>query len=236
MYIDIHSHILPGIDDGAKDEGVALEMLRIAQNSGTRNIVATPHYVHGNTRYGYATIIEKCSKLNRLAADAGINVTVYPGCEVFICPELIELYEQGLIGTLAESSYMLIEFPMMSMPTYIDEVFYNLQLKGITPIIAHPERYSEIQNEVILLENYVSRGIQVQVNSGSITGTYGREAKKAALKLLEKGLVHFIASDAHSDRTRNPDLSKAAKVVERKFGAKVREDMFTYNPTKITKA
>ena len=131
---------------------------------------------------------------------------------------------------------MLIEFPMMSMPTYIDEVFYNLQLKGITPIIAHPERYSEIQNEVILLENYVLRGIQVQVNSGSITGTYGREAKKAALKLLEKGLVHFIASDAHSDRTRNPDLSKAAKVVERKFGAKVREDMFTYNPTKITKA
>ena len=87
----------------------------------------------------------------------------------------------------------------------------------------------------MLLDNYVSRGIQVQINSGSITGMYGMEAKKTALRLLEQGLVHYVASDAHSDRTRSPDLSKAAKIVERKFGSRVREDLFTSNPMKLIK-
>lgn len=233
MYIDIHSHIIPGIDDGAKDEGVTLEMLRIAQNSGTRHIIATPHYVYGNTRYGYATIIEKCSELNRLAADAGINVTVHPGCEVFICPELIELYEQGLIGTLAESSYMLVEFPMMSIPPYTDEVLYNLQLKGITPIIAHPERYIEIQCEPLIMEVYKDRGILAQVNSGSIAGIYGMKIKKTVMRLIKEGWVQFVASDAHSAVRRNPDMSKEAAIIEKKFGLKMHNDLFTLNPSKI---
>ena len=235
MYIDIHCHIIPGIDDGALNYDMALNMLRIAQKSGTRHIIATPHYVHGNTRYGFGTIIEKCAELNKLAENQGIDVVGYPGCEIFITPELIDLYNQKLIETLAVSKYMLIEFPMMSIPTYTDDILYKLQLKGITPIIAHPERYSEIQYKPELIESFVKRGILAQVNSGSITGMYGREAKKTALKLLRMGLVHFIASDAHSDNNRKPDLSKAAKVIERKFGAKVTEDLFINNPLKIIK-
>lgn len=236
MYIDIHCHIIPGIDDGAQNYDVALNMLRIAQENGTRKIIATPHFVHGTTRYGFSTIKEKCVELNQLAQNHGIDIGVYPGFEVFITPELIDLYEQKLIETLAASEYMLIEFPMMSIPAYTDDILYKLQLKGVTPIIAHPERYSEIQNNLKLLENFVMRGVQFQVNSGSITGMYGRESKKTALKLIEKGLIHFIASDAHSYRTRSPDLSQAAKVIEKKFGAKLREDLFTNNPMKIIKA
>jgi len=235
MYIDIHCHIIPGIDDGALNYDVAIKMLRIAQKNGTEKIIATPHYVHGNTRYGYSTIIEKCAELNHIAQIHGLDIRVYPGCEVFITPELIDLYEQKLIETLAGSEYMLVEFPLISIPIYTDDILYQLQLKGITPIIAHPERYSEIQNNIMLLDNYVSRGIQVQINSGSITGMYGMEAKKTALRLLEQGLVHYVASDAHSDRTRSPDLSKAAKIAERKFGSRVREDLFTSNPMKLIK-
>lgn len=233
MYIDIHSHIIPGIDDGARDESVALKMLKMAQQSGTGHIIATPHYVYGNTRYGFATIIEKCEALNRLAASAGINITVYPGCEVFITPELIELYEQGLIGTLANSCYMLVEFPMMSIPSYTDNVLYNLQLKGITPIIAHPERYSEIQYDSERLKSFIDRGILAQVNSGSITGVYGRESKKSVMRIIKEGLVQFVASDAHSASGRNPDMSKAAAIIEKKYGSKMRNDLFSLNPTKI---
>lgn len=233
MYIDIHCHIISDIDDGAKDEAMALEMLKIAERKGTGHIIATPHYVYGNTRYGFNTIIEKCEALNRLAASAGINITVYPGCEVFITPELIELYEQGLIGTLANSRYMLVEFPMMSIPPYTDNVLYNLQLKGITPIIAHPERCSEIQYDPERLKSFIDRGILAQVNSGSITGLYGRESKKTAMRLIKEDLVQFVASDAHSASGRNPDMSKAAAIIEKNYGLKMRNDLFSLNPTKI---
>lgn len=208
-------------------------MLKIAYKTGTRHIIATPHYVYGNTRYAFGTISEKCIELNRLAKRAGVEVNVYPGCEIFISPELLELYEQKLIDTLNRSEYMLIEFPMMSIPLYTDDILYKLQLKGITPIIAHPERYSEIQYNPEILENFVRRGILVEVNSGSITGLHGMVVKKTAMKLLEKGLVHFVASDAHSERHRSPDLSKAVKVVEKKFGTKLRENLFTNNAMKL---
>jgi len=208
-------------------------MLRIALKSGTRHIIATPHYVYGNARYGFGTIAEKCTKFNKLAKSAGIDVMIYPGCEVYINPELLELYDQRLIDTLNQSGYMLVEFPMTYIPPYADEILYKLQLRGITPIIAHPERHGVIQYNNEILENYIKRGILAEVNSGSITGLHGLAVKRTAMKLLEKGLVHFIASDAHSDRYRTPDLSKAARIVEKRFGTKTMEDLFTNNPMKL---
>ncbi len=233
MYIDIHSHIIPGIDDGAKDEIMALEMLKIAHESGTRHIIATPHYVYGNTRYGFTTIIEKCAELNMLAESAGIKINIYPGCEVFVTPELIEIFEQRLIGTLAGSRYMLVEFPMMSIPPYTDNALYSLQNKGIIPIIAHPERYTEIQRNPEILKSFIDRGILVQVNSGSITGVYGRESKKTVMRIIKEGLVQFIASDAHNDSSRSPDMRKAASIIEKSFGLKMRNDLFIVNPLKM---
>ena len=233
MYIDIHSHIIPGIDDGAKDEAMALEMLKIAQKSGTGNIIATPHFVSGNNGYGFGAIIEKCKHLNRLAFDAGIRITVYPGCEVFIDPELLRSLELGLIGTLAGSNYMLIELPMMNIPPYTDTVLYNLQLKGITPIIAHPERNIEIQYKPELTEAYTDRGILLQVNSGSITGIYGAEAKRTAIRLIKEGWVQFVASDAHSDIRRTPDMTDAAMVITKRFGLDMSEKLFALNALRI---
>lgn len=233
MYIDIHSHIIPGVDDGARDEAMSLKMLRIAHDCGTRHIIATPHYFYGNTRYEFADIKEKCEHLNNIAKNAGLNITVYPGCEVFITPEIVELYDQGLIGTLAESCYMLIEFPMMSIPPYTDTVLYHLQLKGITPVIAHPERYIEIQRKPELIGAYADRGILSQVNSGSITGLYGMKAKRTVMRLIKEGWVQFVASDTHSDNNRNPDLENAAARIEKKFGLKMRESLFTLNALKI---
>jgi len=234
VYIDIHSHIIPGIDDGAKDEAMALKMLRIANDCGTRHIIATPHYVYGNTRYEYSKIREKCARLNGLAADAGLSVTIHPGCEVFITPELAELLEQGLIGTLAGSRCMLIEFPMMNIPQYTDSVLYDLQLKGIIPIIAHPERNIEIQQKPELIKAFFDRGILSQVNSGSITGFYGMNARRTAMRLINEGWAQFVASDAHSDNIRNPGLKKAAVIIEKKFGLKMRVSLFALNALKYS--
>jgi protein-tyrosine phosphatase len=233
VYIDIHSHIIPGVDDGVRDEAMSLKMLRIAHDCGTRHIIATPHYFYGNTRYEFADIKEKCEHLNNIAKNAGLNITVYPGCEVFITPEIVELYDQGLIGTLAGSCYMLIEFPRMSIPPYTDTVLYHLQLKGITPVIAHPERYIEIQQKPELMGAYVERGILLQANSRSITGMYGLKAKRTVMRLIKEGWVHFVASDAHSANSCNPDLANAAARIEKKFGLKMRESLFTLNALKI---
>lgn len=232
MYIDIHSHIIPGVDDGAKDEAMALKMLKIAHDCGTRHIIATPHYFFGNTSYEFADIKEKCEHLNNIAKNAGLNITVHPGCEVFITLELAELYEQGLIGTLAESGCMLVEFPMMSIPPYIDNVLYNLQLKGITPIIAHPECNIEIQENPELMEAYIEKGILSQVNSGSIMGIYGMKARKTVMRLIREGWVQFVASDAHSDISRDPNLKSAAVIIEKRFGLKMRENLFEKNALK----
>lgn len=233
MFIDIHCHIIPGIDDGAQNEIMALEMLKIAQENNTRHIIATPHYVYGNTRFGFDTIIEKCAELNRIARSAEIETKVYPGCEIFINPEILELYEQRLVGTLNESKYMLIELPFTCIPLYTDNILYKLQLKGITPIIAHPELNSEVQKKIELIEAFVERGILIQVSAGSITGHNGIVPKKTVMKMLKKGLVHFVSSDAHSNVRRTPDMSKAAVIVEKKFGLKAREDLFTMNPMKL---
>ncbi|NLX64744.1 MAG: hypothetical protein GX022_08245 [Clostridiaceae bacterium] len=235
MYIDIHSHIIPGVDDGAKDEAMALKMLKIAHDCGTRHIIATPHYVIGNTRFEFADIMEKCARLNKLVADVGLNITVHPGCEAFITLEVSELYERGLIGTLAGSRCMLVEFPMMSIPPYIDNVLYDLQLKGITPIIAHPECNIEIQENPGLMESYMERGILSQVNSGSVTGIFGVKARRTVMRLIKEGWVHFVASDAHSDTNRNPDLKNAAVVIEKRFGSGMRDELFTKNAIKYLK-
>ena len=233
LYTDIHCHIIHGIDDGAAHEEMAFSMLRIAQTSGTQSIIATPHYINGESKYDYKSITSMCKELNTAIANKRINLTIYPGCEVFICPELPKLYENKIIGTLAESRYMLIEFPLLSLPTYTDDVIFNLQVKGVVPIIAHPERYINIRNNYNLLIDLVQRGILFQVNSGSITGLYGRETQKSVMKLLDMGLVHFVASDAHNDRRRIPNLMTAAQVIEKIYGREKMEELFTNNGVKI---
>lgn len=235
MYVDTHCHVLPGIDDGAKDDEMALNMLRIAALNGTGHIVATPHYIYGNTGYDFSLIADKCNKLNKVVLNEGIDLTIHPGCEVFLSPELPDLYEKGVINTLAGSVYMLIELPMMTIPIYTEDILYTLQLKGVVPIIAHPERYIEFQKKPDILKSMVQRGILAQVNSGSLTGLYGKETQKVALKFLKMDIIHFIASDAHTDRGRSPDLKKAVDIVEQKYGRDMTEELFIRNGMKILK-
>jgi protein-tyrosine phosphatase len=158
-----------------------------------------------------------------------INLAIHPGCEVFICPEVPELYEKGAVGTLANSRYILIELPMLNIPAYTDQVLYDLQLKGLVPIIAHPERNEQIIEHPEILLDMINRGMLAQANVGSITGLFGRKVKKAALKFIEAGLVQFVASDAHSTGRRSPLLSIAAKQIARSYGDELAKALFINN-------
>ncbi|MFA6308718.1 MAG: CpsB/CapC family capsule biosynthesis tyrosine phosphatase [Clostridia bacterium] len=229
MFVDIHSHILPKLDDGAANMETSLSMLEIASLSNIQNIIATPHFIVDSLETSIETIDRKCSELNENAKLNGINIKTLPGCEVFISPEIVKLIENGTIATLNNSKYVLIEFPLISIPPYSGELLYSLQIKGFKPIIAHPERNKEIIKNPGILYEFVQRGIYAQMNANSLTGVFGNEIAKISLKLLEHKLIHFISSDAHTLKTRSPNLTDAANIVRKKFGNNMVDLLFSIN-------
>jgi protein-tyrosine phosphatase len=236
LFIDIHSHIIPGIDDGAQDKETALMMLREAAENNTGHIIATPHFISGSMDNTIEAIVEKCRALQQDALKEGIDIMIYPGMEIFISSDIPVLIDKNVIGTLNGSEYILVELPISSIPVYTDDVLYKLQLKGLTPVIAHPERNIEIAENPGKLYSLVNRGMMVQVNAGSLIGIYGRKVKKAAINLIHEDLVHFIASDAHTCGKRSSSgLKKAAQIIERAFGSETVQMLLRSNAQDILK-
>lgn len=218
MVIDIHCHVIPEIDDGAKDKKTALEMCRIAQADGTRGIIATPHYIHGVVKNTKDLVHEKVIEMNSYLQDEKIDIEIYPGSEIFICQELPKLVREGQVCTLNNTNYVLLELPLNGIPKYTIDVIYQLKLDGYTPIIAHPERNLEISQNPNLLYDFITRGALSQVNTTSLKGVFGRDALNTAIELLKRNMVHLLASDAHSTGGRSPQLSHSIDLVERKLG------------------
>ena len=215
--IDIHSHILPGIDDGSKNMEMTIEMLKTAEKCGTQEIIATPHYL---LEYGEARIDEVkgyVKELNLLLTEKEINIKVYSGQEVYFTENIVNDYENGNIGTLNDSRYMLIEFDMRNYESSIFDYLYELQIKGIVPIIAHPERYRWLIKNPELINKFIGEGYLFQLNTGSIEGKFGNEVKKTAQIFLKNNIYDFVGSDAHNtNSTRNTDISEAIKLIDEK--------------------
>ncbi len=224
--IDLHCHIIPGIDDGASDNSVAIEMCRIAIEDGIKGIIATPHYIHGELNNESTVIESKLQWLKTILYDNGIDINIYPGCEAFISLELPELVQQGKISTLNNSSYLLIELPSLTIPDYTHEVIYRLKIAGFTPIIAHPERNPVIANNLDLVYELIERGALMQLNSTSIRGVFGKKTKETSIKLLKRNLIHLVASDSHTTKHRAPRLTKARYVIEEYVGKKTTDTIF----------
>jgi protein-tyrosine phosphatase len=213
MILDIHSHIIPGIDDGSKNMDMTLEMLRNAEKDGTSGIIATPHYL---LEYGEAVISEVkafVEEINSIINNEGINLRVYSGQEVYYTEKIIQNYIEGKIGTLNDSKYMLIEFPMRKFDDDILDVIYELQIRDITPIIAHPERYRPIIEKPSYINKFINEGYLFQMNAGSLEGKFGGDVKKTTEILLQNGIYNFIGSDAHNTKSRNTGLSNAINLV-----------------------
>ena len=199
--IDIHSHILPALDDGARSLDESVAMVRMAAASGTTDIVATPH---SNYEFSYdaEAVTRKVSELEQASGHA---LRIHRGCDFHLsASNILDALEHPNKYTINAKNYLLVEFPEMVIPTSIDGVFSRLGNRGITPIITHPERNSVLQRQLSHVEDWVQGGCLVQVTAQSLIGTFGKAAHRTAHELLEAGLVHFVASDAHDLKHRPP--------------------------------
>lgn len=216
--IDIHSHILYGVDDGAKDLNDSIEMAKAAVDEGITTIFATPHF---NEKYlnHKQEILNKVARLNEVIQEKQIPLTILPGQEPRIYGDLLEDYNNGQVLTLNNAGkYMLIELPSNHVPRYTEQLLFDLQLNGLTPIIVHPERNQEIIENPDKLYQFVKKGACTQVTAASLAGYFGKKIKKFSLQLLEANLTHFIASDAHNLSGRSFKMREAYGVVEKEFG------------------
>lgn len=231
--LDLHCHILPAIDDGAKDWETSLEMLKIAQQNGTTAICATPHVIEGRWLPEWSTITRLCDELNQAAKQAGITIPIYPGGEVAIHMDLLDILTEPGPYCYNGGRYMLVELPAAEIPRFTEDFFFTLQTRGINPILAHAERHPAIGADPSILIEWVRRGVLIQMNGPSITGKMGERVMKTAETLLLSNLVHVIGSDAHSARTRKPDLSETKARVAALTDEQTVEKLFYENPQRI---
>lgn len=221
--IDIHCHILPETDDGAKTLEDALDMARVAVSEGITTIVATPHHRNGKYDTPKPVIIEKVEQLNKQLTAAQIPLTIVPGQEARIFGEMVESYNTDELLSLNDhKQYILVELPNSHVPNYTKQLLFDLQQKGVVPIIVHPERNPELMQNPDLLYQYVKSGALTQVTAASVVGKFGKKIQKFSLDLIEYNLTHFVASDAHNVSTRGFHLRSAYELIEAEFGTYTR--------------
>lgn len=231
--IDIHAHILPGVDDGPKTWDEALAILQTASANGITAIAATSHMLpdgpFANTREKLLPLIDE---LRERAAASQIPIEIYAGGEVHISPDLVERYEAGQLLTYGDAGrYMLVELPPAEIPAYTEQVLFELQLRGITPIIAHVERNQGIMRRPEQLVEFIQRGALAQVTASSLT-TSGVLADFTRT-LLEHQLVHFIATDTHGVRRRKPELKPAVEQASAWIGEEAAQALVHENPRRV---
>lgn len=217
--IDLHCHILPGIDDGARNWDESLQMARLAVSEGITHILATPHHMNRSWMNSKQVIIPLVNELqDRLDAEQ-IPLTIFPGQEVRLHGEIIENIAHNEICFIDETNkYVLIEFPTSEVPAYTERLFYEMQTQGITPIIVHPERNHAILKDPNILYEFANRGVLAQVTAASYLGKFGKEIEKVSHQMIEHNLVHFIASDAHNNTNRLFHMKEAMEKLENEFG------------------
>ena len=216
-YVDIHSHILPDLDDGAKDMGETLEMLQIAWQEGITHIIATPHYKAGRFQADAQRLERTLDKVRQEIKKTNIPVTLYAGNEIYYHSELEEKFQTGAISTLNGTGYVLIEFSPFESYTYLRNAMEDVLGMGYVPILAHVERYQCMYKEKTCVEELRAMGCGIQVNAGSVTGDAGWKTKHFIHKLLKEKLVDFIGTDAHNTSGRKPSIQKCAAYLYKKY-------------------
>jgi protein-tyrosine phosphatase len=211
--IDLHCHILPGIDDGPADIEESLDMARLAVLDGIHTVVATPHSQNGMYVNSSRDIGRHVQEINRILEEVAIQLVVLSGAEEYIRPDMGRSGMPSDIITINDNGrYVLVEFPFMTIPHGAGEVLHRLNQMGLTPVLAHPERNAAIQRNIEILYPFVESGCLTQITAMSLTGDLGEPAMASAYRMVELRLAHVIASDAHSAGNRRPKLSSAVEV------------------------
>jgi protein-tyrosine phosphatase len=235
-WTDLHSHILPGFDDGASSDEDFLAMARIAVEGSTSVIVATPHYDHDSPAFTPLEMTSAVQDYRSLLERSGIPLVLVPGMEVRINASLLDLAKAGDLEEFTlggNGKYMLVELPMLDMPLATLDIFFQIQLCGVTPILAHPERNRHLMENPSVIKDLVERGIVIQVNAGSLEGIFGEKARRMARRLVKEDAARLVASDAHGPSDRSPDLSGAAGALEKLLGARASHVFLEINPALV---
>lgn len=232
--MDIHCHIIPGADDGAKDWDMAFEMLRQEAEEGIGKIILTPHQKPEQKCITRRGIERRMNYLQEELDRRNVPIRLYPGAELFYCRDMRELLETERVCTLADSRYVLVEFMPAEDWGYIREGICDLADGGYWPILAHVERYVQVADKPKRVQELIELGAYVQMNAGSITGEWGYSIKKNCMGLLKRELVHFIGTDAHrAEGKRAPHMRRCAAVLEKQVGSSYAERLLFQNAEQI---
>jgi protein-tyrosine phosphatase len=231
--VDIHLHILPGLDDGPKDLETSVAMARMAADDGITHMVATPH---ANNRYPFdpVEIADRLSALREAVAGEGIALTLGSGCDFHMSYENIDdAHRHPEKYSINGKGYLLVELPDFSLPRQLDEAFYELRVAGLTPILTHPERNAALQKDSTRMEEWLRQGMLVQVTTSSVLGQMGPAPERMAHRLLANRWVHFLATDAHNLNTRPPRMRAACEFVARKYDPAYADRICVENPLAV---
>ena len=233
MY-DLHAHILPGIDDGARAPDETVDMARVAADDGTQVILATPHRKDVTEGSSVAEIRELTKAMNARIEAEKIDLTLLLGMENHLDLELPREYSDGRALPINGSRYILVEMPFFGRPNYVESVLFDLQISGLVPVLAHPDRIEAFQKEPEFLVDLIERGILTQITAGSLVGHFGGRVKRFTETLLRRGLGHVLASDTHLSRgPRSPRLRYCVEAAERLVGPERARAMVVDTPKAI---
>ncbi|MGO9547578.1 MAG: tyrosine-protein phosphatase [Rhodomicrobium sp.] len=227
---DVHSHLLPGIDDGAPDFETSIAMARIYVSQGVECVACTPHILPGLYHNTGPQIRRAIAELQMRLDDAGIALKLVTGADNHIVPDFVEGLRRGHLLTLADSAYVLVEPPHHVAPARLEDLFFNVLLGGYVPVLTHPERLSWIESKYDVIERLSARGVWMQITSGSLRGSFGRRPRYWAERMLEEGLVHILATDSHNLTSRPPDLLEGRIQAERLVGAAEAQHLVVTRP------
>ncbi len=232
--IDIHSHILPGVDDGAKDMDMTMEMIRIYKRNGVNKIIVTPHYVKNSSMSTSLEDIKKVLEEVRQEIErAALDFEIYLGHEIYLCRDLLDKLETGKVGTMNGTSYVFVELPQMDIPDYTRGLIRELVDAGYRPILSHPEKNTLIIEDINIVYDFIQDGALIEVDIPSVCGNFGRDVKRASQKLLKHKMVHFLATGAHSSIRRTPRIDSGIGEIEELIGEELFKRLTYDNPKKV---
>ncbi|MEQ1718410.1 MAG: CpsB/CapC family capsule biosynthesis tyrosine phosphatase [Hyphomicrobium sp.] len=216
--IDLHCHILPGIDDGAPDDATAVAMARMFVADGVTTVACTPHILPGLYHNSGPQIRDAVTRLELKFMEQGIDLAIVPGADAHICPSFVQDLKSGAIPTLGNSRYVLVEPPHHTAPQRIEQFFFDILVAGYVPILTHPERLTWINQQYETMQRLVAKGVWMQITAGSLTGAFGKNAQYWAERMLDEGAVHILATDAHEAHRRLPNLGRGRDAAAKRVG------------------
>jgi protein-tyrosine phosphatase len=231
--IDLHSHILPGVDDGAPDLSTALAMAQMAVDEGIQVMAATPHFMPGLYDNEAQDIRARVADFNLELGAAGIDLHVVVGCDAHIRPDFLDCLRDGTLLRLNDSRYVLFEPPHTTMPPRLEDLLFNIQMAGYVPILTHPERLKWIEQNYRVMQSLAESGVWMQITCGSLTGRFGSRPKYWAERMLAEGLVHILATDAHNLTSRPPLMANAFAKAQSEVGLDEANNLVLIRPVNI---